>query len=48
LLDDGLARSFADRAGLDEGGQRPGLWEADRAARWLVARFPDVFPGAVR
>jgi mitochondrial fission protein ELM1 len=48
LLDDGLAMSFADRAGLDEGGQRPGLWEAERAARWLVARFPNVFPGAVR
>ncbi len=42
LLDDRLLTPFARRTEL-ETAPRPQLWEADRAARWLLRRlFPDI------
>jgi mitochondrial fission protein ELM1 len=42
LLVDGLATPFARRDAIDASRERPPLWEADRAARWLLQRlFPE-------
>jgi mitochondrial fission protein ELM1 len=43
LIDEGLATPFERRAELGCNAPRPPLWEADRAARWLLQRlFPAV------
>ena len=42
LLTDGLVTPFAQRPALAQAA-RPQLWEADRAARWLLHRlFPEI------
>jgi mitochondrial fission protein ELM1 len=39
LLTDDLAIPFAQRGNIDTGSQRQPLWEAERAARWLLQRL---------
>ena len=44
LVESGLATPFSRRAELDQTAPRPQLWEADRAARWLLQRLFPALP----